>query len=209
VLRRYSATFLLLVIVMPFLSGCSVFGVRSGLEQVAYKVIDKVGVAEIRQYPKRVVAEVSEMNDESAAFMLLFRYISGENTAASSVAMTTPVQVDKASTTIAMTTPVEVSKAVADTGRMRFFLPSSFTRDTAPQPIDPRIKIVELPAEVLAAVTYSGFGSGDRFRRQSHRLLHALAGSRWKVVSAPTFFGYDPPFTIPFLRRNEVVVRVE
>ena len=194
---------------MTILSGCSVFGIRSGYEQLNYTVIDKIGGAEVRQYPPRVVAEVNEMKDDNEAFMLLFRYISGQNSSNENVAMTAPVQVDKASMKIAMTAPVEKFKSGDNAVNMRFVLPRSFSADSAPKPNDPRIKIISLPEETFAAITYSGSNSEERFRSESDRLVKVLAGSKWQPISAASFLGYDPPFAIPFLRRNEAIVKVE
>ncbi len=87
---------------MTSLNACSILGVRTGYEQLKFTVIDKIGDAEVRQYPQRVVAEVNDMKDDNEAFMLLFRYISGQNNSNENVAMTTPVQVDKASMKIAI-----------------------------------------------------------------------------------------------------------
>lgn len=126
--------------------------------------------------------------------------------------MTTPVQVDKASTNIAMTTPVESSKSIDDSGNktvtMRFFLPRSFSADSAPKPTDSRIKIHDVAEETFAVVSYSGSNSEGRFREKSDQLIKILAGSKWQPVSAISFLGYDPPFALPFLRRNEAVVKV-
>lgn len=208
-MKLFKTVFLVSTFLMTFLNGCSIFGVRTGYEQLKFTVIDKIGDVEVRQYPQRVVAEVNEMKDDNEAFMLLFRYISGQNNSNQNVAMTTPVQVDKASMKIAMTAPVEVNKAGESGVSMRFFLPRSFSGDSAPKPNDPRIKILDLPEETFASLTYSGSGSDERFRSESDGLLKILAGSKWKPLSPPSFLGYDPPFTIPFLRRNEVVVKVE
>jgi len=191
------------------LSGCSVFGIRSGYEQLNYRVIDKIEDVEVRSYPPRVVAEVENMKDDNEAFMLLFRYISGQNSTNENVAMTTPVQVNKASVKIAMTAPVETSKTGYSSVSMRFFLPRSFSAESAPKPNDPRIKITSLPEETFAAITYSGSNSKERFQTQSERLATALADSKWTPESTPSFLGYDPPFAIPFLRRNEAIVKVE
>lgn len=196
------------------LAGCSVFGIRSGYEQLSYTVIDTMGDAEVRQYPPRVVAEVVDAKDDDEAFMLLFRYISGQNVTSEKVQMTAPVQVDRvqverAPEKIAMTVPVETSKSDGDKVSMRFFLPRSFTADSAPKPNDPRIKILSVPAETFAVTTYSGSSSEESFRNESSRLMEVLAGTRWRPVSAASFLGYDPPFAIPFLRRNEAIVKVE
>ncbi|MBX7138872.1 MAG: heme-binding protein [Oligoflexia bacterium] len=194
---------------MTIFPGCSVFGIRSGYEQLDYAVIDKVGDAEVRQYPPRVVAEVSNMKDKNEAFMALFRYISGQNSSKVKVAMTTPVQVHRESTKVAMTAPVETSNSSEGGLTMRFFLPRTLSIDSAPEPKDPRIKITSLPEETYAALTYSGSNSDARFESKSTQLVESLAASKWQPVSPASFLGYDPPFAIPFLRRNEAVVRVK
>ena len=208
-MKRYSAAFILLIFIMWLLNSSSVFGIRSGYEQIKYSVIERIGDVEIRKYPFRIVAEVHDAKDDNEAFMLLFHYISGENSANTNVAMTTPVQVDKASMKIPMTTPVETSTFSDSRVSMRFFLPSSLRLDSAPKPNDSRIKILGLPEETFAVLTYSGSGSHERFRSKSNELLNILSGSHWQPILPPSFLGYDPPFTIPFLRRNEVIVKVE
>ena len=111
---------------MAILSGCSVFGIRSGYEQLKYTVVDTIQNVEIRQYPSRIVAEVTNAKDDNDAFMTLFGYISGKNSTSEKVAMTSPVQVDKASVKIAMTAPVQTSKADGSVYFMRFFSSNIF-----------------------------------------------------------------------------------
>ena len=170
------------------------FGIRSGYESVEYKVVDSIDSIEIRKYPARVAAEASAMKDNNEAFMSLFGYISAKNNTNQS---------------LAMTTPVETSKTADNTVSMRFFLPHTFTVDSAPKPDEPRIHIMNLPEETYAVATYSGFNTDERFRSESDRLIKAIARTKWKPVSAVSFLGYDPPFAIPFLRRNEAIVKVE
>ena len=196
-------------LIMTILSGCSVFGIRSGYEQLSYTVIDNIDSVEIRQYPPRLVAEVSNMKNKNEAFMTLFRFISGQNTSNQNVAMTTPVQVDNSPVKIAMTTPVETSSLEENRFSMRFFLPASMNAENAPVPNDSRIAIVSLPQEIFATVTYSGANSEDRFQSESARLIELLNSSKWKPISPTSFLGYDPPFAIPFVRRNEAIVKVE
>jgi hypothetical protein len=141
------------------LSGCSLFGIRSGYEQPPYTVLEQIEeTVEVRDYGSRLAAEaiVEAGNAEAGrndAFRLLFDYISGANQSQSKVAMTAPVEV--AAEKIEMTVPVET--AAADDGRytMRFFLPSAYTRATAPQPTDPRVRIVEVPEMTVAVERFS------------------------------------------------------
>lgn len=197
-----------------FVAGCSVFGIRSGYEQAAYTVIDRIGESvEVRQYRPQLVAEVRvEATDEdsgrSAAFRVLFDYISGANRTQEKVAMTTPVETGTASEKIAMTVPVETG--AQDQGRsiMRFFLPANYTLKTAPQPTDPRVILREVPERTLAVLRFSGSTRAENVDRQTAILETTIAGSNWRTSGAPAAMFYDPPWTLPFLRRNEVSVPV-
>jgi hypothetical protein len=145
---------------------------------------------EVRRYAPRVAAEASLAGEDASgeAFKALFRYISGEEK-------------------IAMTAPV-ATEAGAGGVRMQFLLPARYTAATAPKPVDPRIRIVSLPEETLAVVRFSGRASAARAELHTQKLLAATKAGGWRVTGSPVLLGYDPPFTLPFLRRNEVAVRV-
>lgn len=199
---------------LVLLSGCSLVGIRSGYEQPAYTVLDRIGErVEIRRYGNRLAAETTvAANDAEAdrneAFRILFDYISGANQGGSDVAMTAPVEVDSGAQKIAMTAPVETSAAEAGRYTMRFFLPGSYTKATAPEPTDPRVQIIEVPEATLAVLRFSGARDRERVKTRHGELIRALDGSGWSVTGAPTALFYDPPWTLPFLRRNEVAVPV-
>ncbi|NEW93525.1 heme-binding protein [Rhodopseudomonas sp. BR0M22] len=181
-------------------------------EEPAYKVLDRPAEAiEIRRYAPRVAAEVDlERNGhaDSQAFTLLFNYIAGANRGASDaserVAMTVPVDVARPAK-IAMTAPVETATEGRMT-RMRFFLPATYTTDTAPKPDDSRVQIVTVPEQTIATLRFSGTGRDLREREQ--QLIAALANTAWQPVGAPYGLFYDAPFTLPFVRRNEAAVEV-
>ena len=195
------------------LAGCSVFGVRSGYEEPAYTVIDSIeGDVEIRSYQPRLAAKtVVEANggsaDRNEAFRILFDYISGANQGSAKVAMTVPVEVSSA-TDIAMTVPVETSATADGRTMMRFFLPSEFSLATAPAPTDPRVQIEEVPETTKAVLRFTGFGNTSHLQQRQAELAEALNGSRWSVAGEPTALFYDPPWTVPFLRRNEIAIPV-
>lgn len=195
-------------------SALSVFGLRFAYEEPPYRVVERVAAVEIRAYGPRLAAEATlpagpRARDE--AFGLLAGYIFGANRGAAGserIAMTTPVE--SAPSRIAMTTPVEA--AAAEGGwRMRFFLPSGLTLATAPRPLDARVRILEGPGETLAVLGFSGVASRGRIDAEGAALLQALERCPWRPVGSavPAFLGYDPPFTLPPLRRNEVAVAVE
>ncbi len=192
-------------------SVAGVFGLRLS-EEASYQIIGRVGdQVEIREYAPVMVAEVAlphgDKQARNQAFRLLFNYISGANTTAAGsnkVAMTVPVSVDEPER-IAMTVPVQSN---SESGTMRFFLPAKYTKEAPPpKPSDTRVKIVALPSRTIAALRYSG--SGREAKENEQNLLEALMGSAWQASDRRYTQYYDPPFTIPFLRRNEAAVAVE
>ncbi len=194
------------------LAGCSVFGVQSDTETSAYQVVERLDeTVEIRRYPARLAAEALPEGEagDNAAFRLLFDYISGANSAAGEIAMTTPVEVSGETTgeKIAMTTPVE--RGAEDEGfAMRFFLPAGYDLKTAPRPTDPRVRLIEIPEQTLAVLRFSGSRDEAKVEPRRRQLMETLAGSPWQPDADPTAYFYDPPWTLPFMRRNEVIVPV-
>lgn len=197
------------------LAGCSVFGVRSGTEQSAYEVVETLGdTVEVRRYAPRVAAEaVIEADDPGAArndaFGLLFDYISGANRGDAEISMTTPVAVQVEPQKIAMTVPVETRATGDDRIAMRFFLPASYTLETAPAPTSPRVELVAVPLETEAVLRFSGSRSASAVRAREAELMATLERSGWEASGPPSALFYDPPWTLPFFRRNEVAVPVE
>jgi hypothetical protein len=192
----------------------SVVGIRSVYEQPHYAVVQDLGRdTEIRRYEPRLAIEATvdgRNRDQAAseAFRLLFRYITGANQSAAKIAMTTPVRTEAASERIEMTAPVQTATSASGTLSMRFFLPHAVASAGVPAPLDPRLHLVTIPATTIAALRYSGIDSEAARTQKRADLLAVLAGSPWKVDGDTFQMNYDPPFTIPFLRRNEVAVPV-
>jgi len=192
-------------------------GIRAGTEQPPYEVVGRVGDAEIRRYAPQIAAEaVVEGPVETArneGFRRVAGYIFGDNTAKASVAMTAPVvqgrEPSGGSQSIAMTSPVVQQPAGGESWSIQFIMPSKYTMATLPQPNDPRVRLVEIPARTFAVVRFSGLGREDAVARHEKALDAALAGSSWRAVGEPVTWYYDPPWTVPFLRRNEVARPVE
>jgi len=197
------------------LAGCSVVGIRSGYEQPAFTVVDRIADdVEIRSYPTRLAAEttVDAADDRSGrnqAFRVLFDYISGANRSQSAVDMTVPVEVASTAEKIAMTVPVETAAAASGRMTMRFFLPVRYTPETAPEPADPKVRLVELPNTTEAVLRFSGLGGETKVKEKIAQLRKALDGSDWMLVGEATTLFYDPPWTLPLFRRNEIAIPVE
>ena len=192
----------LAVLAALFVAACSVFGDRSGTPEPPYDVIAKLGGdAEVRRYGGRVAAETDMSNGLNGAFRRLAAYIGGANEGASEIAMTAPVATAKPEK-IAMTAPVEVGPT------MRFFLPETYTPATAPKPTDAGVRLVEVPPRTEAVLRYTGPRGPARVDAKAADLKRLLQNSPYRPVGDPVGYFYDPPWTIPWLKRNEVAIAV-
>lgn len=191
----------------------SAFGINMSTEQQRYEVIERIGKnIEIRQYPTRIVAETTVAasisdNPRGDAFRIVAAYIFGANKARQKIDMTAPVEIAKPSVTIPMTAPVEVNTA-NNVLIMRFFMPSSYSINNLPEPSDPRVKLIELEPMTAAVLQFSGSTSDAVVSTRTTELMAAIQNTKWRVSGAATAFFYNPPWTLPFLRRNEMAVPV-
>jgi hypothetical protein len=196
---------LLPLLLAPLLGACTVLGMRT-TEEPAFTVIARVGEAEIRRYGARLLAEVEVEGSEQAArnqgFRPLAAYIFGENRAAERIGMTAPVA-QSAGERIGMTAPV-AQQAEGGRWRIGFFMPARYSRETLPLPRDGRVTLRELPAETVAVLRFSGLPDEAAVRAAQARLDAALAGTAWHAAGPGGAWFYDPPWTIPALRRSEV-----
>jgi hypothetical protein len=189
------------------------FGINMGVEQPHYELIERIdGAVEIRQYPKRIAAETTVKASKSddprgEAFRALAGYIFGANKARLNIDMTSPVEISSSGPKIAMTTPVEV-KASDKALVMRFFMPAKYSREDLPEPSDPRVKLIEMPPTTVAVLRFSTSTGDAAVSIYLADLRKALQSTMWKVSGAATTLFYNPPWTLPFLRRNEVAVPV-
>jgi DNA gyrase inhibitor GyrI len=175
------------------------------IEEPKYTVLRTTDLYEIRDYADRVAVETIQGDGENGAFQRLFKYISGTNVQSSKIAMTVPVT---QSTKIAMTAPVTQSTGKDGTA-MRFFLPASYTMDTAPVPSDDRVKLVLVRGGIYAVHRYSGRSSVKNFNDAAQTLFDALRRDGLTAVGVPIKATYNGPFTPFFLRRNEAMVRID
>ena len=221
---------LLLLIIGLVASGCSVFGIRTA-EELEYTVLQSANEVELRQYAPYVSAEASVDGTldtvQGDLFRVLAGYIFGKNTKQQDIAMTAPVvmeptadlnetdesgqQTNGESESIAMTAPVTMAQSEDGVWTMAFSMPSSYTMDTLPKPLDKRVTLVQVPQRTVAVFEFSGFFDNEDNRSEGRRVLsHWLKNNpSYRAVGRPFYAGYDPPFTLPFLRRNEVLLTIE
>jgi len=190
-------------------AGGSIVGIRHGTAEPDFTVERRLGGVEIRQYGPRIAAETTIDADEEKArsegFRRLAGYIFGGNTTKTKIAMTAPVS-QQQSEKIAMTAPVAAQRADSGEWVIRFFMPAEHSMDTLPTPKDDRVRLVTVPAERVAVLRFSGTASLEALATRTDELLNTLRTNDIKTKSTPFSWFYDPPWTLPFRRRNEVVV---
>ena len=198
---------LLLALCLSFLPLTSM-----AVEEPDHEIVQRLDGAEVRRYAPYVVAEVliDAPADQAGneAFPILAGYIFGKNKGARKLEMTAPVTQTAAPSKLEMTAPVTQTPA-AGGYVVQFVLPREVTLATAPEPIDPRIRLREVPGRRVAVIRYSGFWSQTNYDEHLAKLQAALtrAGLRWS--GEPTLSRYDPPFKPWFMRRNEIWLELE
>jgi hypothetical protein len=197
-------------------SALSIVGIRVGTEEPHYIETPLGDGIELRQYGPRIAAETTvqtpdEEQARSVGFRRLARYIFGGNHRDTSISMTAPVaqQVNRGGDDIAMTAPVAQSRASDSGWTIRFFMPSKWSMETLPAPNDDDVTLVTVPGETVAVLRFTGDRGSSAIARHTETLLKALHDKGIEIVGAPVAWFYDPPWTLPFRRRNEIAVPVK
>ena len=207
-------------------------------EEPKFELISKQDHIELRRYPAFIVAETFVEGDMNAASSKGFRtiadYIFGNNVAAGSaldkgsekIAMTAPVTMEPAnaaSQKIAMTTPVameplpnagqasQMPQAMQGARRWRvhFVMPSTYTLNTLPKPNNLAVQLREVPAKTWAVLSYSGFNTEAGIQQRTDELVAWLAAQKIKTTGSPQLARYNPPWTLPMFRRNEIMLEIQ
>lgn len=188
-------------------------------EEPKYTVLKSYGDIEIRQYEPKIVAETVVKAERSKAnndaFGILAGYIFGQNLSVTQsqknekIAMTAPVMQQATGEAIAMTTPVtQTGEQNTNTWAVQFFMPSAYSLATLPKPKDDRINLKELPGSTVAAIRFSGNAGDKQLREQEAKLRDFLNQQRIEAKGTVTYAFYDSPFTLPMLKRNEVMIEI-
>lgn len=226
ILCRQCVAWMLMGIGLWLLGGATAMAI----EEPTYEVVRTFPEFELRRYPPYIVAEteVDGPFDKAGnqAFRILADYIFGNNRAAAKIAMTAPVSqrpVDSGER-IAMTAPVVQRPAGAEsetagginrsgtegeTFIVSFVMPARFTLETLPVPTNPQVRLHSEPGKLMAVRRYSGRWTEAAYRDNETRLLDALADADLTAVGSPVYARYNSPFSLWFMRRNEVMVEVE
>jgi SOUL heme-binding protein len=177
------------------------------IEEPAFTVMQKTDVFEVRQYAPYLVAEVVVPGPADEAgnqgFSLLGGYIFGKNKGERKLDMTAPVIQTPAPVKLEMTAPV--TQAAAPGGFLvQFVMPKGYTLATLPVPLDERVTLREVPATRVAVIRFSGSWSQTLYNQQLDLLKSALSKANIATQGEPVVSRYNSPFSLPFLRRNEI-----
>ena len=183
-------------------------------EQPAYTVEKRVGNLEVRSYPAMITAETtvfgaawSESINE--AFTRLAAYIFGENIDSEKFPMSAPVAAkEHVYEALPMSAPVTVRRESDNAVTLAFVLPLGRRASSLPKPIDTRISLVSHAARRVAAMRFSGFFDGRTARAKALELADRARSAGLIPRGEATFAAYDPPSTLPFLRREEVWIEL-
>lgn len=190
-------------------------------EEPKFDLLLKEDDLEVRRYAPQIIAETFVDGDMDSAssrgFRLIADYIFGNNQKAG-IAMTVPVVVEPAagSEKIAMTAPVSIEPQTEQEGamagakrwRIHFVMPSQYSMVTLPKPVNPLVSLREIPAKRFAAITYTGFNTESSVQAKTDELARWMKSKNLEAIGKPQLARYNPPWTLPFLRRNEILLEV-
>lgn len=213
-MNRIKVKLLLTILLSTLLAGCSVFG-DNNVESAPYSLItsDNSKNIEVRNYDSMILVSTSMSSDSgNSAFRKLFKYITGENEGATEIAMTAPVIMDdkktnKQGTEIAMTAPVFMDEN-ADVSMMSFVMPKEFTLASTPKPTNSEVTVSEVKDYKVAAIQFSWTLSDSNVAEHTEILESWITENGYTAIGKAVKAGYNGPLTLPWFRRNEVLIEI-
>jgi hypothetical protein len=186
------------------------------IEEPKFTLLEKEESFELRAYQPKLIAEVLVDGDMSEAsskgFKLIADFIFGNNTAqfgkSEKISMTAPVAVKASAEKISMTAPVGLQQSNHG-WRVYFVMPSQYTLQTLPKPNNSKVLIKQMSEQKFAVIRFSGLVGEEKMTQKEAELNQWIERKSLKVLSSPELARYNPPWTLPFLRRNEIMVEVE
>ena len=183
-------------------------------DEPEFRLILKVDKFEIREYSPKIIAQIEVFGDfddaSSKGFKILADYIFGNNTSAdgnSRIEMTAPVEMEPLPQKINMTKPV-LTEGSDNNWIVSFIMPNEFTLETLPKPNNKSIKILSLPKEKYAVIVFSGLVRESSYQEKETLLNQFIEEKKLKTSGEIKIARYNPPWTLPFFRRNELMIKV-
>ena len=203
---------IIILIVATILVGALVTGpTMSNVETPSYKVIQSKGKIEIREFDPMVIAEVQVVGRRkdaiSSGFKLLADYIFGNNISQENIDTTATIQ-RPASEKIAMTAPVQQQLA-NNSWLVSFVMPSEYNLEDLPKPKNVEVKLKNVPVKRFVTIQFSGTSSDENLAKHKKLLVEFIKTNSISVTGTPKYAFYNPPWTLPLMRRNEVMFEVQ
>jgi len=206
--KQFLIRTILAVIALTFM------GAVMATEEPQFSILKKTPPFELRSYAPMILAEVKvEGNlDEASSqgFRLIAAYIFGQNQVSEKIAMTSPVVIEgqgPKSAKIAMTSPVTI-ESNAGQWTISFVMPSEYTLESLPKPLNPQVQLRQIPTVKRAVISFTGFYNENKVAERTLELEEWMKTKNLQAASAPKFARYNPPWTLPFMRRNEIMIDV-
>ena len=186
------------------------------IEEPQYQVLDQSNNIELRAYEPMIIAETEVTGSlgqaSSAGFRKIADYIFGNNTSLSGkqekISMTAPVTMQPLSEAIRMTTPVTIAGAEGQ-WRMHFVMPSKYSMQSLPKPNNQEVVLRVIPQRYYAVLRFSGWAGEKKVARKTRELQEWMDTRSLKALGVSRLSRYNPPWTLPFMRRNEVMIPFE
>lgn len=181
------------IIILAALAG----NIMSNVEQPDYKLVTSKGNIEIRDYAPMILAEVEVSGERKQAvsdgFKILADYIFGNNISNKKMAMTAPV----------------LQEQYMENWKVRFVMSKKYSFETLPKPNSKEVTLIPLPARRFAVIRFSGLADNENIKLHTDELEKYIVAEKLKPIGGTVLAFYNPPWTIPFLRRNEVMIEVD
>jgi hypothetical protein len=184
----------MLRLILVLLCLAPVTAMASNIEEPAWALVDEIGDVELRRYEPSIQARTTlkHSGETSSGFRRLAGYIFGDNDTGQKIAMTAPVG----------------ETLAGDKPEMSFTMPSAYAMDDLPEPKDASVSLHQVPERTVAAIRFSGWATGGKVKRYTRELLATLEANGIEVTGSPGLNQYNPPWTPPFMRRNEIAVEI-
>lgn len=165
------------------------------VEEPSYRLLDQIGHIEIRHYDSVVQASttLADSGKTSDGFRRLAGFIFGNNAAEQKISMTAPVQ----------------ETLGGATTEMAFTMPAAYSMESLPIPNDSRVTLSEIPPRTVAVISFSGWATRGKVDRYQTQLAEMLQSMQIDAIGVPVLNQYNPPWTLPFLRRNEIMLEID
>lgn len=198
-------------VILILLLGYAALGpAMSSVEEPKYQLISAEENIQIRKYNPIIIAEVQVRGEREEAigqgFRLLADYIFGNNKVDQDIAMTAPVT-QQSSKKIAMTAPVK-QQELDNAWRVSFTMPSKYSMNTLPKPNNEKVALHQVPSKKYVVIKFSGMNSNKNLALHEKKLQEYILENKIQAVSTPIYAFYNPPWTLPFLRHNEIMIEI-